>query len=368
MDARHNRFMEGFSPGGCERVLSRLVYLDLPAGDYLFREGEASDGVYLILEGAVEVIKNAGHREQIIACFEADDYLGEVTILDGQGRTTDARARGAVSLALSPTSDLLDVLATEPVSVTVTLFQRVMSHLRCVNEAYMWEVVHKEKLTLIGEMAGTLMHDLRNPVQVILSSADMIRMIHPDPQTVTNCERVRIQCDRLVTMADELLEFSKGEAKLHLERTNTGAFLDQFQKQNEDYFQGAGLKFMLEDESADIEVDSARLLRALQNLVYNSVEAVGKRTDGFVNVRVWVSDSVLHISVRDNGRGIPSEIQGHIFDPFVTQGKQGGIGLGMAIVRNVIEAHRGTITFETDPTGTEFVAKLPQDSTSPSVG
>jgi signal transduction histidine kinase len=367
MDARHNRFMEGFSEGGCERLLSHLVYLDLKSGEYIFRENDPGDGVYLILEGSVEIIKNAGNREQVIACFETGDFLGEVTILDGQGRTTDARARGPVSLALVPTPALLEVLSAEPVSVTVTLFQRVMSHLRCVNEAYVREVVQKEKLTLIGEMAGTLMHDLRNPVQVILSSSDMIRMIHPDPQTVANCERVRLQCDRLVTMADELLEFSKGETKLHLEHTDIDALLDRFQTQNEEYFAQAKPKFIIEGEPADIQLDPARVLRALQNLVCNGVEAIGDRPNGVIGVQAWVSDSILHLSVSDNGRGIPEEIQAHIFDPFVTQGKQGGTGLGMAIVRNVIDAHRGTITFETADTGTHFLIKLPQDWTSPPV-
>src|SRR5271170_7840383 len=176
MDARANRFWENFSAASQERLLAHLTYLELTHGQYLFYEGDPGDGIYLILEGQMEVTKTAGQREMVIACFDSGDYFGEVTVLDGQGRTTSARARGPVSLALVPIGELLAVLDTEPVSVTMTLFQRVLSHIRCINDAFVKEVVHKEKLALIGEMAGSLMHDLRNPVQVILSSADIIRM------------------------------------------------------------------------------------------------------------------------------------------------------------------------------------------------
>jgi signal transduction histidine kinase len=365
MDARANRFWESFSAASQERLLAHLTYSELTPGEYLFYEGDPGDGIYLILEGQMEVTKTAGQREIVIALYEADDYLGEVTVLDGQGRTTSARARGAVSLAHVPLGELLIVLDTEPVSVTLTLFKRVLSHIRCVNEAYVDVVVNKEKLTVIGEMASSLMHDLRNPVQVILSSADIIRMTHEDDATVTSCERIRVQCDRVVTMAGELLEFSRGESKLHLARTETSALLAEFLALNESYFQESGIKIKIEDEPAEVEVDSTRLLRALQNLVTNAVEALGSQTDGCITIAMWVRDSVFHVSVSDNGPGIPDGVLDHIFEPFVTEGKKGGTGLGMAIVRNVITGHRGQITFETEHgKGARFLARIPQDAAS----
>ncbi len=88
--------------------------------------------------------------------------------------------------------------------------------------------MRKEKLSLIGEMASSLMHDLRSPVQVILSSVDLIRINHSDPETIDCCAKMEAQCDRLIAMAGELLEFSRGETKLHLERTDTSTLLRQF--------------------------------------------------------------------------------------------------------------------------------------------
>jgi signal transduction histidine kinase len=365
MDARSNRFLEVFSPPGRERLLGHLIYQELVAGEYLFREGDAAEGVCLVLEGAVEVVKTAGEREQILACFQPGDFLGEVAVLDGQGRSTDARARGAASVAWVPTADLLDVLLTEPVTVTLHLFQNVLTLLRKTNELYVDEVVRKEKLSLIGEMAASLMHDLRSPVQVILSAVDLIRINHSDAETVACCGKMELQCDRLAAMAGELLEFSRGETKLHLVRTDTSALLQQFLAFSEDAFRPVGIKLNIEAEPAEIEVDSMRLQRALQNLVSNAVEALKSRPEGRIDVRAWVSDAILYLSVRDNGTGIPAGIRDRIFEPFVTHGKTGGTGLGLAIVSNVVTAHRGKITVETQAgQGTEFLIRIPQDAAS----
>src|SRR5258708_5087967 len=146
MEARTNRFLEGFTPAGRERLLSHAKHEDYPDGAYLFREGDPADGVCLVLDGVVEIVKAAGNHGEILGCFQPGDYLGEVAVLDGFGRSTDARARGAVSLAKIPREELLAVLDTEPVALTLGLFQNVLQHLRKTNDLFVREVVRKEKL------------------------------------------------------------------------------------------------------------------------------------------------------------------------------------------------------------------------------
>jgi len=365
MDVRTNRFLEPFSLGGREQLIRHLIYQDLEAGEFLFREGDSAEGICLVLEGQIEVVKSAGLREHHLAHFQAGDFLGEVAVLDGQGRSTDARAKTPTSVAWIPTADLLTTLLTEPVTVTLHLFQNVLALLRKTNELYVEEVVHKEKLSLIGEMAGSLMHDLRSPVQVILSSIDLVRIIHPDADTADCCEKMQAQCDRLIAMAGELLEFSRGETKLHLVRTDTSALLAQFHAFNEEIFRPGGASVTTDDEPAEIEVDALRLQRVLQNLVSNAIQSFKSKQGGRVDVRAWVRDSILHLSVRDNGPGLPAEVKDRLFQPFVTFGKLGGTGLGLAIVRNVVTAHRGKISVETQAgQGTEFLIRIPQDSLS----
>ncbi len=361
MAAHANRFLERFTPQGRERVVDELLYHDVTAGDYLFREGDPAEGICLVLKGEVEIVKSAAHREEVLGVFQPGDYLGEVAVLDGYGRSTDARAKGDVTIALIPSQVLLSVLATEPVSLTIGLFQNVLSHLRRTNELYIQEVVRKEKLSLVGEMASSLMHDLRNPISGIHLAADLVTMNHSDLETVHCCNNIRLQCDRVVAMAGELLEFSRGESKLDLGQTDTTAFLKQFTALNEQYFLRTGIRFSFKAEPAPIEVDSMRMLRLLQNLVQNAVDAIGSQPNGHIDIYIAVVEGFFFLIVTDNGPGIPEPIRDRIFEAFVTYGKKGGTGLGMAIAHNVVVAHGGTITFETETgRGTKFIVKLPQ--------
>jgi signal transduction histidine kinase len=368
MDARANRFLEHFTPGGQARLIENLIQQELEPGEYLFREGDRAEGICLLLEGQVESIKTADGGEQTLGLFNAGDYLGEVAVLDGQGRSASARATGHATVAWIPTTDLFDVLLAEPVGVTLKLFQNVLALLRHTNTLYVDGIVHREKMTLIGEMAGSLMHDLRNPVQVILSSLDLIKITHEDAETQDCCRRMEMQCDRMVAMASELLEFSRGETKLNLVRTDTESFMKQVLAFVGETFVAQDAVINAETDPAEIEIDVDRLLRALQNLVANAVQAVNARVGGRIDLSAWVADSVLNISVRDNGAGVPPELKSRLFEPFATFGKKGGTGLGLAIVKNVAVAHRGKVTVESQAgQGTEFLLRIPQDAASAAV-
>ena len=361
MDARANRFLDSFTPSGRERLLACLVQKNYPEGTYLFREGDVADGIYLVLDGQVEIVRAAGNNEKILDCILTGDYLGEVAVLDGFGRSTSARARGNSVIAKIPRAPLLEVLSGEPGALTLGLFQQVLTHLRKANDLVVLEVVHKEKLSLVGEMASSLMHDLRNPVAGIRLSADLINLASKEGKVAQWCNGIRLQCDRVVAMAEELLEFSRGESKLHLNRITTTAFLDQFKALNDGYLRQTGVKVSFDTGVAEIEIDSMRLLRVVQNLVTNAVEALSSTPDPHIQIRAWIDGSFFYLAVKDNGPGIPDAIKNQIFEPFVTHGKRGGTGLGMAIARNIVAAHGGTITFESAPNrGTSFLIQIPQ--------
>lgn len=358
-----NRFFDGFSPGGREALLACATIEKYTEGEFVFREGDPSDGMCLLLAGDIEIIKSAGKRQQLLVHYHEGDYFGEVSVLDGGGRSTAARAAGDAVVARIPRERFLEVLQGEPVALTLALFQRVLSALRHTNELFVREVVHKEKLSLVGEMASSLMHDLRNPVTGIGLAADLITMHHSDGETVKSCDAIRLQCDRVVAMAQELLEFSRDETKLQLRSTTTTKFLEQFYSLNEDYFEQSDVEIHFEAEPADIRIDTMRVLRLLQNLVTNAIESLDGRMDGKVEIQAWTKTETLYLRIADNGPGLPAEVRSHMFEPFVTHGKQKGIGLGMSIVRNIVTAHGGTIDFESgEGKGTAFTIQLPQHS------
>jgi signal transduction histidine kinase len=361
MEMPDHHFLQGFTPDARERLLAAMVRRDFVDGEYLFRQGDPADGVYLVLAGEVEIVRTAGAQEKVLDRIESNDYFGEVAVLDGLGRSTAARARGTTSVAKVPGEDLLVVLASGPGSLTLSLLKHVLTHLRKATDMVVSEVVHKEKLSLVGEMASSLMHDLRTPVSSIRLSADLINVAAANGKVPQWCDGIRLQCDRLVGMAAELMEFSKGESRLCLARTTITAFLDQFRNLNEGFLQPAGMDVIFKAEPGEMEIDVMRMQRVLQNLVTNAIEALDGTPKPRLEIRAWVKDAQFHLAVEDNGPGIPEAIQSRIFEPFVTHGKTKGIGLGMAIVRNIVTAHGGNIQFDTTPgRGTTFLVSLPQ--------
>ena len=315
----------------------------------------------MVLSGAVEVLRTVGSHEQILGRFSEGEFLGEVAVLDGGNRSSCARAHGPVTVGKIDKDLLLDTLLKESPAVSLHLFQQLLSYLRRTNDLFVGEMLSKEKLSVVGEMASSLMHDLRNPLTGIRLAADVMSLDDPEnPKTARCCDGIRFQCDRVMAMTQDLLQFSKGNSLLHLTQTTTTVFLNHFESLHDDYLRQTGLVWKIEAEAGPIEIDEMRCLRLLQNLLTNAVEALNGNLEGKIHIRGWVANSMFNLSVSDNGPGIPEAIRDRVFQPFVTHGKKGGIGLGMAIVNNVVTAHHGQIKLETSEKGTHFLAQLPQ--------
>jgi len=365
MDARDNKFWEGFSPGGKERLLRSMALEGYPDRGFLFHEGDPADGVCMVLSGEVEVLRTVGSHEQIMGRFAEGEFLGEVAVLDEGARSACARAHGPVTVGKIPKDLLLKALLEESPSVSLHLFQQLLSYLRRTNDLFVGEMLNKEKLSVVGEIASSLMHDLRNPLAGIQISADLLSVEDPqNPNIARYCEGIRFPCDRVMAMTRDLFEFTKGDPCLHLSQTTTTAFLNHFQSLHEDYLRETGLIWEILSEPATIEIDEMRCLRLLQNLVTNAVEALNGTAEGQIHIRGWVENAMVNLSISDNGPGIPEAIRDRVFQPFITHGKKGGIGLGMAIVNNVVTAHHGNVKLETSDKGTHFLVQLPQFKTN----
>ena len=368
MDANSNKFWIGFSPAGKERLLACMVLQSYLDREPLFQQDDPADGVCLVLSGTVDVLIRVGSNQQNVGRFEEGEFLGEVAVLDGGGRSASAQAHGPVTVGKIPKDVLLEVLLNEPSAVTLNVFQQLLVYLRHTNRLFVGEMMHKEKLAVVGEMATSLIHDLRNPLTGIRLSADLMGVNDSaNPEAMRCCESIRFQCDRIMAMTCDLLRFSKGDSELHLARTTTTAFLNRFQALHQDYLREAGVACDVASENEEIEIDELRCLRLLQNLLTNAVESLFGNPLGQIEIRGWVADGMFNLSIADNGPGIPPAIRDRVFQPFVTHGKKGGIGLGMAIVNNVVTAHQGKIKLETSETGTHFLVQLPQFAAPASV-
>jgi len=219
------------------------------------------------------------------------------------------------------------------------------------------EVVKSQRLAAIGETAGMVGHDLRNPLQGIAGAAYNIRRHFRstiDPSTNEMLEVIDKGVEYANGIVNDLLEFSR-EMQLQLLPATPKSIVTQTLKDVK-----VPHNIMIEDTTADtpeILVDVPKLERVLANLIQNAIDAMpegGKLAISSINTQKEVS-----ISIRDTGFGISQDMVEKIWTPLHTT-KAKGIGLGLSICRRITEAHGGSISFEsTVGKGTTFTLKLP---------
>lgn len=226
------------------------------------------------------------------------------------------------------------------------------------------QVRQAEKMASIGEMAAGIAHEFRNPLAAISGSA---QMLHQEPDLHSHHGLMNIivrECDRLETIINEFLQFSKPAAPekkwfpLKTLAIETIALMKQTAGWN------SACRLYLEIQPhLDCWADPPQIKQVLINLISNSVNALegenGEITISAEEISGKDDAAKIVLQVTDNGTGVSEKINDKIFEPFFTT-REKGTGLGLAIVWQIIESHGGHISFATLPTNeTEFTVSLP---------
>ncbi|HUI31893.1 MAG TPA: ATP-binding protein [Candidatus Acidoferrales bacterium] len=221
------------------------------------------------------------------------------------------------------------------------------------------EMVKAERLSAVGKMAGSVIHDIKNPMSAIKLYAQVLKKKAHDEESANLVDEITTQIDRLVKMAQEVLDFSRGVSQMNIQRVKFNDFLKGvlwFLKSDFEY-----RKINLVNESSyagDIEIDPDKMTRVILNIAGNAADAMPD--GGSFSVRSRSDADCLVIELQDTGSGMPEEIRKTIFEPFVTYGKKHGTGLGMAIVKKIIDDHHGEIKIESRiGIGTKMTIRLP---------
>jgi signal transduction histidine kinase len=359
-ELRTHRFVSHFPAAQGARLVKHVRLVRFPHQAVIFEEGSASECVYLVLTGRVALTKrSAGGAPQNIAWKGPDDYFGELGVLDGSVRSTAAIADGPVLLGRLPKAAFLHLLSESSWHTVLRIFSQVSENLRATNERYVGEVVRKEKITLIGEMANAMVHDFRGPFSTIKLATELIAKRNRTPQNQELCAMILRQVDRLGGMVEEVLDFARGETRLKPRSVPLQELLLHLQEDNLEICARAGVRLTVKPTRLVLSIDPDRFQRVLQNLLTNAREALASRKGARIVVSARRDGRQCVISLADNGPGIPKEIRDTVFEPFVSRGKTSGTGLGLAIAKAVVEAHRGTIGFTTSRKGTTFTVTLP---------
>ena len=213
------------------------------------------------------------------------------------------------------------------------------------------------------EMAKQVAHEIKNPLTPMrLSVQSFQRKFDPtDPaihQKVDEYSKTLIQqIDTMSSIASAFSNFAKMPAQQN-EMLNVVIIvklaLDIF---NEDY-----ITFVAEEEEIIAKFDRTQLIRVVTNLIKNGIQSIPEDAeDPKIIVNVTSQDSMVKITVQDNGIGISEDNKSKVFEPKFTT-KTSGMGLGLAMVKNIVETYNGTITFISEKgKGTTFIVTFPKE-------
>ena len=332
------------------------------AGRNIFQEGDPGDGFYIVVEGRVQITCLVGQDQRtVLSRLDSGDFFGEMAVLDNQPRSATATAETDARVYFILRDDLLKVLGRSP-SLAVNLVKEFSHRMRDFNHQYTREVLQAERLTLVGRFARSIVHDLKNPLNVIGISAEMAAM---DTATLevrrAARDRIRKQIDRLSDMINELLEFTRGStAAVVLAKGSYADFVKQFVEEIRTEVAAKSVTIELENQPPNVALlmNPKRLAHVFYNIIHNACDAMPD--GGTVKLRFEQTDREVITEIEDTGRGIAPEIAPRLFEAFATYGKAQGTGLGLSICRRIVEDHRGRISSRCEPgRGAIFCFSLP---------
>jgi signal transduction histidine kinase len=227
-------------------------------------------------------------------------------------------------------------------------------------------LIESERLATIGRMASSISHDLRHSLAAIVANAEFLCESQLSRQQREDLyQEVRAAVGRMTELIDSLLEFSRTRASLRPTYGSLRRALDnaiQTVKSTPDF----------RETRIDVRqvgkvegwFDHRKLERAFFNLLLNACESLPPGS-GQIEIDFSGTGSRVAIRISDNGRGIPGAIRSTLFEPFVSQGKENGTGLGLTVVQKIVQDHGGEVMVErSSPEGTVFRITLPHPAPS----
>ncbi|MDB5385874.1 MAG: sensor hybrid histidine kinase [Planctomycetaceae bacterium] len=220
------------------------------------------------------------------------------------------------------------------------------------------------------EFLATLSHELRTPLNAIFGWTQLLKLTRNDPVTMTEGidvidRNVRIQ-NQLI---EDLLDMSRiisGKVRLNVQRIELAGVINAAIEGLRPALGAKGIKLKKEFDSSNCTVngDPGRLQQVIWNLLTNAIKFTPE--GGQIDIRTQRVDSHLELSVQDNGAGISVEFLPHLFERFSQadgsiKRKHGGLGLGLSIVKNLVELHGGTVSAESlgEGQGATFLMEIP---------
>ncbi|WP_020606021.1 hybrid sensor histidine kinase/response regulator [Spirosoma spitsbergense] len=219
------------------------------------------------------------------------------------------------------------------------------------------KLLQKEKLSAIGQAMSMVMHDLRAPIGNIKMLTYMVREFGMDKETLDSFDKFG---DQALAIMNDFLDFIR-EAPIQKKPVALNFLvadcIADMQKEERDF----AIQYDVQmPDQLTVMGDESKLKRIILNLINNSREVLQSTATPFPKISIVAHDTAMNLmlQIRDNGPGIPEEIETTLFEPFITSRKANGTGLGLAIVKQFVTAHSGSIVVHSEG-GAIFDITLP---------
>jgi two-component system, NtrC family, sensor histidine kinase HydH len=226
------------------------------------------------------------------------------------------------------------------------------------------ELRRQDRLAALGKVVSGVAHEVRNPLNSMKLTLQLLdRRLKKGVPVSHEIQEALREIDRLDMIVSRLLAFGRPTMG-NREVQNVAPLVEQAAKMVQEPARKKGTKIVvggLEDGPA-ADVDGPQIVQVLINLFLNAIDASPQSKE--VKVSAMRQEASVRIVVSDSGSGIPEEARQHIFDAYFTT-KPNGSGLGLAVSREIIANHGGTLDFETTTSGTSFILQLPIDRSRP---
>jgi CRP-like cAMP-binding protein len=212
---RDNQLLAGISDDAYAQLAAKTETVHYKPREIIFAEDDPGDFLYLIAQGSVKISKRGrGGEQETLAFIQPGNFFGEMALLDGQPRSAMATTAESTLLGTVNEETFQQILELAPSRLHMNFLRSVSERLRSVNSHFISEVMRAERLSLVGAMANSIIHDLKNPICIIRCCSDLIAADSGDPRIKELTVMQNKAVEGMLAMTQELLDYARGSTEL----------------------------------------------------------------------------------------------------------------------------------------------------------
>ena len=374
------RAFPGIKPDEIEQLIANSQVHSYLPGAILCRENAVEDRFYMILDGEAEVTKNINNSEsRLLTTLLPGDFFGEMALIHNAPRAATVTAKTALT-TLELDKAAFDKVIRQSTSIAMAMVSQISNRLRendqlaiddiRIRAAELAEAYQKlaEQDLARREFLSNIAHELRTPLMVASGNLQILQKgILKGEQLAAGIDTVARNVQQIVSLVNDILFLQEMDLVLpdfqKVDMNDIGYIVvGKYAASAQEH--GVSLRFTPSPHLPPVWGDAKSLERALMALVDNAIKF--SPHGGGVKISLSKNDPWVLVAVEDQGIGIPKENVPRIFDRFYHLERSGdhlfgGIGLGLAITRQVIEQHQGSLDVVSTPgKGSTFTMTLKQ--------